>query len=97
MYPTVDPDTLEDGEQYSICVDVMLDSDCYDLNQFKQIVKNQTRLPAGTYIVTVKDCSTWANYTLDKGRRDSQAHDNTWDSFCKCAAQYATIPYYPLE
>lgn len=89
IYPEVDPDHLEDGQFYSICENILLDSDCYDLIAFKNIVKNYGSLPAGIYIAGILDCKDWIFSAVCEGMKNSKSRDNTWWSFCKCSLIYA--------
>ena len=87
-YPNVDPATLGAGKRYSICTDVLLESDCYDLIAFKNAVKDYTNSSAGSYIVLIADCRVWALDAICHGKKNSKSRDDTWWAFCKCRKVY---------
>jgi RHS repeat-associated protein len=88
LYPNVPPDNLVNGEYYSVCHDVLLDSDCYDLNTFKSFVNSFAHFPAGTYVVVGANCRDWALSALNYGIQNSKSRKPGYSSFCKCTITY---------
>jgi RHS repeat-associated protein len=89
VYPNVSPDNLSDGDYYSQCTDILLESDCYDLLYFKTVVRNYANLPAGIYVAGVWDCRDWIFSAVYDGVTKSRARKPGYFSFCKCAFVYA--------
>ena len=99
--PTADPNSVEDGMSYAICLDIYIDDECYDVDKVKKYMKeavNKELANPSDYSVLLNNCRQWITNNLNKAMEKAKK-DGCYCWFFKASNNYRIKVgnlYYPL-